>query len=187
MRHVRHFPSGAAIRCISEKLANARVTALAEGSLKDAATVISVRKSKAMHVHRTRRVDATTEEDVAAHTLVHKCESCGREFTKQRGLKIHMARWCNGGRTQRSRRGSLTNTAVKTAKRRVAEATLDKVSISDDILENVLNFEYLGRSMFVTAWTLPRLHSACCVTYGLTTASLGRRNCSCTNSPCARP
>ena len=40
-------------------LASARVTALAEGSLKDAAMVISVRKSKAMHVHRTRRVDAT--------------------------------------------------------------------------------------------------------------------------------
>ena len=55
-----------------------------------------------------------------------------------------MARWCDGGRTQRSRRGSLTDTAVKTAKRRAAEATLDKVSIGDDVLENVLNFEYLG-------------------------------------------
>ena len=101
-------------------LASARVTALAEGSLKDAAMVISVRKSKAMHVHRTRRVDATTEEDVAALSLTHKCESCGREFTIQRGLKIHMARWCDGGRTQRSRRGSLTDTEVKTAKRRAA-------------------------------------------------------------------
>ena len=78
--------------------------------------VISARKSKAMHVHRTRHVEATTEEYVAALTLAHKCESCGREFTKQRGLKIHMARWCDGGRTQRSRRGSLTGTAVKTAK-----------------------------------------------------------------------
>ena len=39
---------------------------------------------------------------------------------------------------------SLTDTAVKTAKRRAAEATLDKVSIIDDVLENVLNFEYLG-------------------------------------------
>ena len=125
-------------------LSSARVTALAEGSLKDAAMVISVRKSKAMHVHRTRRVDATTEEDVAALRLTHKCESCGREFTKQRGLKIHMARWCDGGRTQRSRRGSLTDTAVKTAKRRAAEATLDKVNIGDNVLENVLNFEYLG-------------------------------------------
>ena len=93
------------------------VTALAEGSLKDAAMVISVRKSKAMHVHRTSRVDATMVEDVAALCLVHKRESCRHEFTKQRGLKIHMARWCDGGRTQRSRRGSLTDAAVKTAKR----------------------------------------------------------------------
>ena len=125
-------------------LASARVTALAEGSLKDAAMVISVRKSQAMHVHRTRRVDATTKEDVAALSLAHKSEYCGREFTKQRGLKIHMARWCDGGRTQRSRRGSLTDTAVKTAKRRAAEATLDKVNIGDNVLENVLNFEYLS-------------------------------------------
>ena len=65
-------------------------------------------------------------------------------LAKQRGLKIHMTRWCDGGRTQRSRRGSLTDTAVKTAKRRAAEATLDKVGIGDDVLENVLNFEYLG-------------------------------------------
>ena len=99
---------------------------------------------QSMHIHRTRRVDATTEEDVTALTLAHKCESCGREFTKQRGLKIHMARWCDGGRTQRSRRGTLTDTAVKTAKRRAAEATLAKVSIGDDIIENVLTFEYLG-------------------------------------------
>ena len=97
-----------------------------------------------MHVHRTRRVDATTEEDVAALSLAHKCQSCGPEFTKQRDLKIHMARWCDGGRTQRSRRGSLTDTAAKTAKRRAVEATLDKVSIDDDVLENMLNFEYLG-------------------------------------------
>ena len=125
-------------------LASARVTALAEESLKDAAMVISVRKSKAMHVHRTRHVDATTEEDVAELSLAHKCESCGREFAKQRGLEIHMARWCDGGRTQRSRRSSLTDTAVKTAERRAAEASLDKVSIGDDVLDNVLNFEYLG-------------------------------------------
>ena len=36
------------------------VTALAEGSLEDAAMVISFRKCKVMHIHRIRRVDATT-------------------------------------------------------------------------------------------------------------------------------
>ena len=53
-------------------LASARVTAPAEGSSKDAAMVISVRKSKAMHVHRTRRVTATTEEDIAAVHLASR-------------------------------------------------------------------------------------------------------------------
>ena len=55
-----------------------------------------------------------------------------------------MARWCDGGRTQRSRLGSLTDKAVKTAKRRAAEATLGRVNIGNDALENVLHFEYLG-------------------------------------------
>ena len=50
-----------------------------------------------------------TEADVAKLNLVHRCESCTREFTKLRGLKMHMARWCDGGRTQRSRVGSLIN------------------------------------------------------------------------------
>ncbi len=36
------------------------------------------------------------------------------------------------------------DTAIKTAKRGAAETTLDNVSIGDDVLENVLNFEYLG-------------------------------------------
>ena len=53
-----------------------------------------------------------------------------------------MARWCDGGRTQRSRVGSLTD---KSGKRRAAEASLDKVIIcSDPPLENVPHFEYLG-------------------------------------------
>ena len=55
-----------------------------------------------------------------------------------------MARWCDGGRTQRSRLGSPTDKAVKTAKRRAAEATLDRVNIGIVALENVLHFEYLG-------------------------------------------
>ena len=51
-----------------------------------------------------------------------------------------MARWCDCGRTQRSRVGTLTDKAVKTAKRRAAEATLGKVEI---VLGNVYSFEYL--------------------------------------------
>ena len=86
-----------------------------------------------------------TEADVAKLNLVHRCESCTRELTKLRGLKMQMARWCDGGRTQRSRVGSLTDKAVKSSKRRAAEASLDKVVIgSDPPLENVPHFKYLG-------------------------------------------
>ena len=86
--------------------------------------------------------------DVAKLNLVHKCESCARELTKLRGLKIHMTRWCDGGRTQRSRVGSLTDKAVKSSKRRAAEASLDKVAIGSDLsLENVPHFQYLGSKL----------------------------------------
>ena len=58
---------------------------------------------------------------------------------------MHMARWCDGGRTQRSRVGSLADKAVKSSKRRAAEASLDKVVIgSDPPLENMPHFQYLG-------------------------------------------
>ena len=97
--------------------ATARVTSLAAGSIADAAMIISTKKSKVMHIHKTTRTSATTEADVAKLNLVHRCESCTREFTKLRGLKMHMARWCDGGRTQRSRVGSLTDKAVKSSKR----------------------------------------------------------------------
>ena len=92
--------------------ATAWVTSLAAGSIADAAMLISAKKSKVMHIHKTTRTSATTEADVAKLNLVHKCESCTRELTKLRGLKMHMARWCDGGRTQRSRVGSLTDKAV---------------------------------------------------------------------------
>ena len=125
--------------------ATTRVTSLAAGSIADAAMIISAKKSKVMHIHKTTRTSPTSEADVAKLNLVHKCESCTREFTKLRGLKMHMARWCDGGRTQRSRVGSLTDKAVKSSKRRAAEASLDKVVIgSDPPLENVPHFQYLG-------------------------------------------
>ena len=45
-------------------LASTRVISLATGSMMDAAMLISIKKSKAMHVHMPLRVDATTEADV---------------------------------------------------------------------------------------------------------------------------
>ena len=125
--------------------ATARVTSLAAGSIADAAMIISTKTRKVMHIHKTTRTSATTEAAVAKLNLVNMCEGCTREFTKLRRPKMHMARWCDGGRTQRSRVGSLTDKAIKLSKRRAAEASRDKVVIgSDPPLENVPHFEYLG-------------------------------------------
>ena len=123
--------------------------------------VISIRKSKVMHVHRKTRVSATTEAGVASFNLTHKCSACAREFTKQRGLRIHMARWCDGGRTQGSRLGTLTDKAVKTAKRRAAEATLGKVQIENNVLDNVYSFEYLGSRLQCESCTCGFVSSRC--------------------------
>ena len=57
---------------------------------------------------------------------------------------IKITLWCDGGRTQRSRVGTLTDKAVKTAKIRAAEATLGTVEIDNNVLGNVYSFDYLG-------------------------------------------
>ena len=55
--------------------ATIRVTSLAAGSIAEAAMIISAKKSKVMHIHKTTRTSAATEADVAKLNLVHKCES----------------------------------------------------------------------------------------------------------------
>ena len=124
--------------------ATARVTALAAGSLSDAEMVISQAKSKVMHIHSKTRVSSTTEADVEALKLAHKCDACSRTFPTQRGLKIHDARLCDGGVTRRSRRGSLADRAVQTEKLRAAGALLSQVYVGNTPLENVHPFENLG-------------------------------------------
>ena len=42
---------------------------IAKGSLEEAAMVISIRKSKVMHIQKKTRVSATTEADVASLNL----------------------------------------------------------------------------------------------------------------------
>ena len=58
-----------------------------------------------------------------------------------------VARWCDGGRTQRSQLGTLTDKAEKTAKRQVAKVALDKVYDGNEALDNVLQFECLGSQL----------------------------------------
>ena len=124
--------------------ATTRVTTIAAGSLNDAAMVISEKNSKAMH-SLTARVSGTKEAEVVA--LKHVCDSCSRTFPTLRGLRIHVSRWCEGGLTQRSRRGSKTDRAVKVGTKRAVEALLDRVHVGNTALENVHSFEYLGTKL----------------------------------------
>ena len=79
----------------------------------------------------------------------------------------------DGSRTQRSRVGTLTDKAVKTAKRRAAEATLGKVEIDNNVLDNVYSFEYLGSRLqgdgddeADVRYRMRKRHSRHCPTYG---------------------
>ena len=123
--------------------ATVKVTSTAAGSHTDAAMLISQAKRKVLHVHRKTLVSSTTEAEVEAH----ECDACSRTFPTLRGLTIHVARWCEGGVTQRSRRGSLADSAVQTAKRRAAEAPLSQIYVGNTALDNVYSFEYLGASV----------------------------------------
>ena len=97
-----------------------------------------------MRVQLARRVDTTTDEDISALGLAHKCESRGREVTKQRERMLYTAQCCDGGRT--SRLGSSTDKAVRTARRRRAVTTLSRVIIGLEPVEHVLSFVYPGES-----------------------------------------
>ena len=52
--------------------ATARVTALAAGSITDAAMVISQAKSKVMHIHHKMRISSMTEAEVEALKLARR-------------------------------------------------------------------------------------------------------------------
>ena len=105
---------------------------------------ISLPKTMGMHVHAKEKVTNTTEAEVAALKFKHKCPDCSRTFPTQRGQKIHTKRWCDGGITVRSRKGSLADTAVQLSKRKALEAERSHVTVNGTELENVHSFVYLG-------------------------------------------
>ena len=125
--------------------ATARVTSLAAGSIADAAMIISAKKSKVMHIHKTTRTSPTSEADVDKLNLVHKCESCTREFKYQttRAENAHGALVRRGPYAAIMCR--LLDWQSRQVEQGIAEASLDKVVIgSDPPLENVPHFQYLG-------------------------------------------
>ena len=124
--------------------ASPRLTAISCGSREEAAMDISVPKTKAMHIHKTIEVSDTTESEVISLKLKHKCPDCERSFPSKRGMKIHLKRWCDGGKTPRSRKGSLADKAVQLSKRKAAENERPHVTIESKQIDNVHSFVYLG-------------------------------------------
>ena len=126
------------------EVASVRLTAISDGSKADAAMDVSLEKTKGLHVHKREKVSETSEAEVEAQKFKHKCPVCSRTFPTLRGQKIHSARWCDGGETARSRKGSLADKAVQLSKRKVLEAERSHVSVNGTEIENVDSFIYLG-------------------------------------------
>ena len=124
--------------------ASIRITLISRGSTSDASMSISIKKTKAMHVHAKERVTPTTEAEVIALKLKAKCPDCDRPFKNERGMKIHRARWCDGGATIRSRKGSLADKAVQHEKRKALQKQRARVVVDGKELEDVYSFDYLG-------------------------------------------
>ena len=77
-----------------------------------------------MNIREATRVSSTKKHEVEAFQMNHK----------------HVARWFDGGLTQRSRRGSLVDTVTM---KRAAEAQRMRASVARDDIENVDSFDYL--------------------------------------------
>ena len=124
--------------------ASIRLSSLSEGGSREACLEVSLKKTKAMPIRKYEPVSDTTEEEIIAMKLKHKCTACERTFPTQKGLNIHRARWCDPDGPPRSRKGTLADKAVKQAKRVKQAAEMPRVSINGHELENVLQFDYLG-------------------------------------------
>ena len=105
---------------------------------------ISIPKTKVMHIHKKDRVSKTTDAEISDMGFKNICDRCSRDFPTKRGLSIHRGRWCDGGKTKRSRLGSLADKAVKQKKRKAKETQRQHVQLDGISLENVHNFVYLG-------------------------------------------
>ena len=124
--------------------ASARISSISQGSREDAAMDISIPKTKTMHVHPTVKVSETTDVEIEALKMKHKCPGCGWAFPNRQGMRVHYGRWCNGDPNSHSRKGSLADKAFQHSKRQAAENELAKVCIEDKMIDNVHSFVYLG-------------------------------------------
>jgi hypothetical protein len=119
------------------------LSAVSQASQEDAAMIISVVKTKAIHIHKKIAVSETTEGEVIFLKLKHKCPDCDQTFPTLNGMKIHLTRWCDGGKTPHSRKGSLADKAVQLSKRKEVENERAHVSIEGEHIDYIYSFVYL--------------------------------------------
>ena len=60
------------------KQSSERIKAISVGLRNNAAMEVSIPKTKVMHIHPKHRVSCTTEDEVKALQLKHKCPDCSR-------------------------------------------------------------------------------------------------------------
>ena len=124
--------------------ASVRLSAISTGGSADACLDMSMKKTKCMPVRTYEPVTATTEAEVIALKLQHKCPDCDRTFPTERGMNVHRSRWCDPDGPVRSRIGSLADKAVQLVKRKEQATQQENVFINGHQIDNVLQFEYLG-------------------------------------------
>ena len=94
--HTLGYADDAALLDGTPEVATPRVTAIAQGSEEDADMVISVAKTKCMHVRRQEVCSPVTDEEASAQAKF-QCPhiGCNYIFNNKHGLKVHAGRCKN--------------------------------------------------------------------------------------------
>jgi len=113
--------------CNSVLLVGARALVLALSPQPTRLCVAVVFKCKLLQVTGQKQQSSkTTEMDVKALQLRHRCDVCDRSFDTQQGLRIHKTRWCTGREGPiRSRKGTWADKLVRRDKRKAIEENRD--------------------------------------------------------------
>ena len=100
---------------------------LLQEEAQNAGLQLSAPKCKLLRVTgRKPQISKTTDMDVKALLLRHRCDACDRSFDTQQGLRIHKTRWCMGreGPIHR-RKGTRADKLVRRDKRKAIEENRD--------------------------------------------------------------
>ena len=143
------FADDAALGNTTTPEASERVTNLDAGA-GHAGMSISKPKTKAQHIRHQSAVTATSESDIAnlprEKKFQFECVACGMTYPTKHGLSVHQGRWCKGRRTAKkpSRKGTVADRIITRTKVEEHQASLPKVMMGNEPLDNVYTFVYLG-------------------------------------------